>query len=134
MCDKDFKFTFTTSICYTIEPNDKKDVLFKGFRVYNIYMLKLDDVSLSRTKCLATLSKESWLLHKRLAHVSFDMINKVVTKDLVTSLPWINFSKDHLCLHVKKGSKQGSLLNITTLFNFETPWTSSHRFIWSIKD
>src|SRR3954463_1509413 len=70
LCDKDFKVTFTNSGC-TIEHNVNKDVVFKVFRVNNIYMLNLDDVSLSSTECLVPLGEDSWLWHRRLAHVNF---------------------------------------------------------------
>jgi transposase InsO family protein len=43
------------------------------------------------------MSEDSWLWHRRLAHVNFDLLNKVVAKDLVVGLPKIKISKDHLC-------------------------------------
>ena len=71
--------------------------MFKGTRVNNVYMLDLFDVSLTSTKCLVTLNDDSRLWHRRLAHVNFDFLNKVVSKDLVVGLPKIKFTKDHLC-------------------------------------
>src|ERR1044072_8523730 len=60
-------------------------------------MLDLFDVSLTSNKCLVTLNDDSWLWHRRLARVNFDLLNKVVSKDLVVGLPKVKFSKDHLC-------------------------------------
>lgn len=71
--------------------------MFKGLRVNNTYMFNLDDVSLVGTKCLATMSENSWFWHRRLAHINFDLLNKVTSKDLVISLPKMKFSIDHLC-------------------------------------
>lgn len=59
-------------------------------------MLNLDDVSLTSTECLVTMSGDSWLWHRRLAHVNIYLLSKVVLKDLVIGLPKIKFSKDHL--------------------------------------
>jgi len=41
-CDNGFTITFNTQCCI-IEHNDDKDVMFKGFRVNNVYVLDLDD-------------------------------------------------------------------------------------------
>lgn len=71
--------------------------MFKGLRINNTYMLNLDGVSLVGTKCLVTMSEDSWLWNRRLAYVNFDLLNKLTSKDLVIGLPKIKFSKDHLC-------------------------------------
>ena len=84
LCDKGYKVTFTNTCC--IIESTEKDIVFKGIRVNNIYMFDLFDVSLTSTKCLVTLNDDSWLWHRRLAHVNFDLLNKVVSKDLVLGL------------------------------------------------
>src|SRR4051812_27017108 len=96
LCDKGYSVSFSKESCIT-RNDDKKDDVFKGLRVNNVYMLDLNDVSLIEAKCLATMSEDSWLWHRRLAHVNFDFLNKIVSKDLVSGLPKIKFSKDHLC-------------------------------------
>lgn len=95
-CYKGYKITFTNSCCI-IEHNENKDYSFKSLRVNNIYMLSLNDVSLTSIKCLVTMSEGPWLWHKRLTHVNFDLLNKVVSKDLVIGLPKIKISKDNIC-------------------------------------
>lgn len=96
LCDKGYKVTFTNTCCI-IEHDDKKDIVFKGVRVNNVYMLNLIEVPLTSLKCLVALNDNSWLWHRRLAHVNFDLLNKVVSKDLVVGLPKIKLSKYHLC-------------------------------------
>lgn len=96
LCDKGYKLIFTYT-CYITEHNDKKDIVFKGVRVNNVYMPDLIDILLTSSKCLVALNDDSWLWHRRLAHVNFDFLNKVVSKDLVVGLPKIKISKDHLC-------------------------------------
>lgn len=79
------------------EHNDKKNCMFNGLKVNNSYMFNLDDISLIGTTCLVTMSEDSWLSHRRITHVNFDLLNKVTSKDLVIVLLKIKFSKDHLC-------------------------------------
>jgi len=84
-CDNGFTITFNAQCCI-IEHNDDKDVMFKGLRVNNVYVLDLDDVSSSGAKCLIAKNEDSWLWHRRLSHVHFDLLNKIVSKDLVVRL------------------------------------------------
>jgi hypothetical protein len=102
LCDKDYKITFTNSCCI-IEHNEKKDYLVKGLRVNNIYMLTLNDVSLTSTKCLVTMSEDSWLWHKLLAHVNFDKQSGF--KRSSYQLPKIKFSKTTYVMHAKWENK-----------------------------
>jgi len=103
-CDNGFTITFNTQCCI-IEHNDDKDVMFKGLRVNNVYVLDLDDVSSSGAKCLIAKNEDSWLWHRRLSHVHFDLLNKIVSKDLVVGLPKIKFEKDRLCDACQKGKQ-----------------------------
>lgn len=65
----EYKIIFTNDCCM-IKQNEKKDYSFKYLSVNNIYMMNLDDVSLTRTKCLVIMNKDSGLRHKCLAHVN----------------------------------------------------------------
>ncbi|KAK2363148.1 cysteine-rich RECEPTOR kinase [Trifolium repens] len=96
LCDKGFIINFKPTFC-TIESNKDKNVILKAIRHENVYMLDLDDNCLSGAKCLITKNDESWLWHRRMAHLNFDLLNKIASKDLVIGLPKIRFSKDHLC-------------------------------------
>ncbi|WJX13359.1 hypothetical protein P8452_03755 [Trifolium repens] len=96
LCDKGFTINFKPTFC-TIESNKDKNVVLKAIRHGNIYILDLDDNCLSGAKCLITKNDESWLWHRRMAHLNFDLLNKIASKDLVIGLPKIRFSKDHLC-------------------------------------
>jgi len=103
-CDNGFTITFNTRCC-VIEHNDDKDVMFKGLRFNNVYVLDLDDVSSSGAKCLIAKNDDSWLWHRRHSHVHFDLLNKIVSKDLVVGLPKIKFEKDRLCDACQKGKQ-----------------------------
>lgn len=71
--------------------------MFYGSIVDNIYFLDLDDVSRYGTKYLVSKNVGSWLWHIRLGCVHFDLINRIVSKNLVVGQPNIKFSKDKIC-------------------------------------
>jgi len=51
-------------------------------------------------------NEDSWLWHRRLSHVHFDLLNKVLSKDLVIGgVPKIKFEKDKLCDACQKGKQ-----------------------------
>jgi len=102
--DNGFTITFNTQCCI-IEHNDDKDIMFKGLRVNNVYLLYLDDVSSSGAKCLIAKNEDSWLWHRHLSDVHFDSLNKIASKDLVVKLPKIKFEKDKLCDACQKGKQ-----------------------------
>jgi len=101
-CDNGFTITFNTQCCI-IKHYDDKDIMFKGLRVDIVYVLDLEDVSSSGAKCLIVKNEDSWLWHRLLSHVHFDLLNKVVSNDLVIGLPKIKFEKDKLCNACQKG-------------------------------
>jgi hypothetical protein len=60
LCDKGYKVSFSKDCCM-IEHNDKKNDVFKGLRLNNVYMLDLNEVSLTSAKCIVYMTKDSWL-------------------------------------------------------------------------
>lgn len=59
-------------------------------------MIALDDLSL-KIKYLVVSNNDSWLCHKRIAHIHMKHLNKLLKHDLVIVLPKIKFIKDKLC-------------------------------------
>lgn len=96
LCNKRYAFAFNTLSCL-IEHKANKSLMIKESRVDNIYFLVLDDVSMYGTKCLVANNENSWLWHRRLGHVHFDLINKITSKNIGVGLPKIKFCKDKLC-------------------------------------
>ena len=39
----------------------------------------------------------SWLWHRRLGHISMDLMSKLAKKNLVKGLPKINYERNRLC-------------------------------------
>ena len=103
LCDKGFRINFTKDECL-IEHEVTHDILLKGKRFNNIFMISFDNPSLN-VKCLMANNNEAWLWHKRFAHIHMEHLNKLIKHDLVVGLPKIRFIKDKLCDACQKGKQ-----------------------------
>ena len=103
LCDKGYKVNFETNTC-TISNEIYGKMLFTGKRVNNIYLLDIMN-SCSENECLLSKSDESWLWHRRLAHIHTNHLNKLKSKELVSGLPNIKFQNDRLCDAFVKGKQ-----------------------------
>nr|GEW43264.1 ribonuclease H-like domain-containing protein [Tanacetum cinerariifolium] len=87
---------------------DENHVLFRVPRENNMYSVDLKNiVPLGDLTCLfakATLD-ESNLWHRRLGHINFKTMNKLVTGNLVRGLPSKVFENNHTCVACKKGKQ-----------------------------
>ena len=54
---------------------------------------------------LLTKHEESWLWHRRIAHIHMHHLNKLISRDLVVGLPKLKFEKDHICEACQKGTQ-----------------------------
>ncbi|GJZ09443.1 putative ribonuclease H-like domain-containing protein [Tanacetum coccineum] len=112
MCDKKNSVLFTDTGCFILSPDfklaDKSKVLLKVPRKNNIYSVDMKNVVPKKIlTCLvvkATLD-ESMLWHKRLGHVNFKTINKLVKDNLVRGLPSKHFENDQTCVACLKGKQ-----------------------------
>ena len=95
LCDEGYKVNFKSKGC-TISSDFSGKVLFTGKRVNNIYLLDIMETN-SSNECLLSRSDESWLWHRRLAHIHTNHLNKLKSKDLVSGLPSIKFQDNRLC-------------------------------------
>nr|GEX29050.1 hypothetical protein [Tanacetum cinerariifolium] len=88
-----------------------KTVLLRVPRENNMYNVNLKNIVQSEDlTCLfakATID-ESKLWHRRLGHISFKTINKLVKGNLVRGLPTKVFENDHSCVTCKKGKQHGA--------------------------
>ena len=56
-------------------------------------MINLEDKPYIDSKCLVSMNDDSWVWHKRFAHASMNLINKLSENDLVIGLPKLNYVK-----------------------------------------
>ncbi|GKE48794.1 putative ribonuclease H-like domain-containing protein [Tanacetum coccineum] len=112
MCDKKNYVLFTDTECLVLSPNfklpDESQILLKIPRKDNMYSFDMKNIvpkeSLTCLVAKAT-SDESMLWHKRLDHINFKNINKLVKDNLVRGLPTKHFENDQTCVACLKGKQ-----------------------------
>ncbi|GJZ45074.1 putative ribonuclease H-like domain-containing protein [Tanacetum coccineum] len=112
MCDKKNYVLFTDTECLVLSPNfklpDESQILLKIPRKDNMYSFDMKKivhkVSLTCLVAKATLD-ESVLWHRRLGHINFKNINKLVKDNLVRGLPTKRFENDQTCVACLKGKQ-----------------------------
>ncbi|GJW25074.1 putative ribonuclease H-like domain-containing protein [Tanacetum coccineum] len=112
MCDKKNKVLFTDTECLVLSPDfklpDENQVLLRIPRQNNMYSFNLENiVPTGGLACLiakATVD-ESNKWHRRLGHVNFKNLNKLVKGNLVRGLPSKIFQNDHTCVACQKGKQ-----------------------------
>ncbi|GKC49681.1 ribonuclease H-like domain-containing protein [Tanacetum coccineum] len=101
MCDKKNYVLFTDTKCLVLYPNfklpDETQILLKIHRKDNMYSFDMKNIvpkkSLTFLVVKATLD-ESMLWHRRLGHINFKNINKLVKDNVVRGLPTKHFEND----------------------------------------
>jgi len=106
LCDKGYKITFELAQCLITDSKSAETVLV-GKRVSNIYMLNVPCIT-SSMNCLLTRDDESWLWHRRLAHIHMHHLNRIASKDLVIGLPKLKFERNKLCEVCRMGKQTKS--------------------------
>ncbi|GJZ55257.1 putative ribonuclease H-like domain-containing protein [Tanacetum coccineum] len=112
MCDKKNYVLFTDTECLVLSPNfkllDENQILLKIPRKDNMYSFDMKNIvpkeSLTCLVAKATLD-ESMLWHRRLGHINFKNINKLVKDNLVRGLPTKRFENDQTCVACLKGKQ-----------------------------
>ncbi|GJR73922.1 putative ribonuclease H-like domain-containing protein [Tanacetum coccineum] len=113
---------FTDTECLVLSPNfklpDETQILLKIPRKDNMYNFDMKNIVPKEfLTCLvakATLD-ESMLWHRRLGHIKFKNINKLVKDNLVRGLPTKHFENDQTCVACLKGKQhRASCLHLTT--------------------
>jgi len=73
------------------------DVVLRGKRHKNIYKVCISSLPQNNLTYLNALNDDVMLWHKRLGHASLSLMNKLVLKDLVVSLPSIKYHDGKVC-------------------------------------
>ncbi|GJW89425.1 putative ribonuclease H-like domain-containing protein [Tanacetum coccineum] len=112
MCDKKNYVLFTDTECLVLFPNfkllDESQILLKIPRKDNLYNFDMKNIVLKESlTCLVAkaTSHESMLRHRRLGHINFKNINKLVKDNLVRGLPTKHFENDQTCVVCLKGKQ-----------------------------
>nr|GEW82972.1 hypothetical protein [Tanacetum cinerariifolium] len=132
MCDKKNKVLFTDSECLVLSPDfklpDESQVLLRVPRENNIYNVNLKDiVSFGDLTYLfaKAIIDESNLWHRRLGHVNFKTINKLVKGNLVRGLPTKVFENQNTCVACRKGKQHRASCKTKPVNSVSQPLFSS---------
>ncbi|GKA73815.1 ribonuclease H-like domain-containing protein, partial [Tanacetum coccineum] len=112
MCDRKNNVLFTDTECLVLSPNfklpDESQILLRVPRKNNMYSIDMKNIvpkeSLTCLVAKATLD-ESMLWHRRLGHIKFKNINKLVKENLMRGLPSKHFENDQTCVACLKGKQ-----------------------------
>ncbi|GKB17578.1 putative ribonuclease H-like domain-containing protein [Tanacetum coccineum] len=112
LCDTKNNVLFNDTKCIVLSPNfkliDESQVLLRVPRKNNMYSVDLKNiVPKGGLTCLfaKATSDESKLWHRRLGHLNFKTMNKLVKGNLVRGLPSKLFENDQTCVACQKGKQ-----------------------------
>nr|GEY20506.1 hypothetical protein [Tanacetum cinerariifolium] len=133
MCDKKNNVLFTDTECLVLSPDfkmsDESQVLLRVPRENNMYNVNLNKIVPSGDlTCLFAKAKinESNLWHRRLGHINFKIINKLVKGNLVRGLPIKVFENDNTCVACKKGKQHRASCKTKPVSSVEQPLYKLH--------
>nr|GEW83611.1 putative ribonuclease H-like domain-containing protein [Tanacetum cinerariifolium] len=128
MCDKKNKVLFIDTDClvmsYDFKLPDENHVLLKITREHNMYIFNLKNIEpFGDLACLfaKALIDKSNKWHRRLGHVNFKNLNKLVKGNLVRGLPSKIFENDHTCVSCHKGKQHKASCKAKTLSFMNQP-------------
>ncbi|GJY20705.1 putative ribonuclease H-like domain-containing protein [Tanacetum coccineum] len=133
VCDKKNSVLFTETECLVLSPDfkllDESQVLPKVPRHDNMYSFDLKNVVPSGgLTCLfekATID-ESNLWHRRLGHINFKTMNKLVRGNLVRGFPSKLFENYHTCVACQKGKQHKASCKTKLVSSISQPLQMLH--------
>nr|GEV94862.1 putative ribonuclease H-like domain-containing protein [Tanacetum cinerariifolium] len=110
ICDSKNSVLFTDSECIVLGRNfkllDDTNVLLRNPRQHNMYSIDLNNIVPHKDlTCLVAKASadECMIWHRRLGHLNFKTMNRLVRHNLVRGLPFKCFENDHTCIACLKG-------------------------------
>nr|GEX09011.1 putative ribonuclease H-like domain-containing protein [Tanacetum cinerariifolium] len=133
MCDKKNSIHFTDTKCLVLSPDfklpDESQVLLRVPRENNMYNINLKNIvhsgDLTFLFAKATIN-ESNLWHRRLGHINFKTMNKLVKGNLVRGLPTKVFKNDNTCVACKKGKQHRASCQTKPVSSIDQPLYRLH--------
>nr|GEV51828.1 hypothetical protein [Tanacetum cinerariifolium] len=133
MCDKKNSVLFTDTECLVLSLDfkllDESQVLLRVPRENNMYNVNIKNIVPSKDlTCLfaKAIIDESNLWHRRLAHINFKTINKLVKSNLVRGLPIKVFKNDNTCVACKKGKQHRASCKTKPVSSVDQPLYRLH--------
>nr|GEV30839.1 ribonuclease H-like domain-containing protein [Tanacetum cinerariifolium] len=141
MCDKKNNVLFTSTKCLILSPNfklpDESQILLRVLRKNNMYSVDMKNIVPKESLVYLvakTILDESILWHRRLGHINFKNINKLVKDNHVRGLPSKHFENNQTCVACLKGKqhKASCKSRFRTLFHMLHMDLFGHTFMSSL--
>nr|GEV22787.1 hypothetical protein [Tanacetum cinerariifolium] len=133
ICDNKNNVLFTDSKCIVLgidfKLKDDTNVLLMTPRQHNMYSINLNNIVPHKdlTGLVAKASAdESMLWHRRLGHLNFKTMNKLVRHNLVKGLPSKCFENDHTCIACLKGKQHTASSKTKLVHSVSKPFHTLH--------
>nr|GEW68013.1 retrovirus-related Pol polyprotein from transposon TNT 1-94 [Tanacetum cinerariifolium] len=133
MCAKKNSVLFTDTESLVLSPDfklpDESQVLLRVPRENNMYNVNLKNiVSSGDLTCLFAKAAldESSFWHRRLSHINFKTMNKLVKGNLVRGLPTKVFENDNTCVACKKGKQHRASCKTKPVSSVDQPLYRLH--------
>ncbi|XP_052625928.1 uncharacterized protein LOC128132950 [Lactuca sativa] len=127
LCDNNLEVLFTKQRSLIMDAKTK-DVIVDSDRAGNMYPLDMDLIYGKPDICLLSKAPAdiSWLWHRRLSHLNFGYINKLIGDDLVRGLPLLKLDNETLCAACEKGKLSRSTHKIISKSSVSEPLELLH--------
>jgi hypothetical protein len=125
LCNLGFKCIFGVDDVDIVSV-DGSNLIFKGFRYENLYLVDFNTEEAHLSTCLLTKSSMGWLWHRSLSHVGMKQLNKLVKHDLVRGLKDVIFEKDKLCSACQAGKQVGNTHPLKSIMSTCKPFEFLH--------
>ncbi|GJV95545.1 putative ribonuclease H-like domain-containing protein [Tanacetum coccineum] len=133
MCDKQNSVLFNDTECIVLSLNfkltDESHVLLKVPRKDNMFSVDLKNIVPKRgLTCIfaKATSDESKLWHRRLGHINFKTMNKLVKENPVRGLPSKLFENNQTCVACQKGKQHRASCKTKTISLISQPLHKLH--------
>src|SRR3954470_4838280 len=105
LCDNDFDVKFLSDKC--IISHKLSSISIIGYRRNNVFYADLDNLE-DENMCLNVMYQDVSLWHRRLGHVSIDLMTRLRSSEHVRGLPKLKFDKLKLCDACQLGKQHKS--------------------------
>jgi len=132
ICDKNIPVLFLSNECLFLKSNfsvPEDLIMMRAPRKNDTYLLDMNSKDSAATvTCLLSKasSSEAFLWHRKLGHVNFNNINKLVKHNLVRGLPTKDFSVIEKCMACAKGKQHKKSHNSKTINSISYPLELVH--------
>jgi GAG-pre-integrase domain/Integrase core domain len=124
LCDVGYYVKFDVNSCYLMCHADNS-LVYTGEKKKNIYYLQFDHFKHGEL-CLNAITSDSWLWHRKLAHISIDSIKKLIKLELVCGLPTNKIQIDSLCGACAQGKQSKSSFKSKNMVSTNKPLQLIH--------